>query len=339
MLVTCTGMLVVDITASGQLEAAAPGEATSALSGERFSAGGHAANVSIDLLKLGLAKGEVSCSGAVGQDDLGDFIIKELEKNGVVTHVEKVEKTPTGSATTISAEGEARKFHFDIGANTLLEPLKVRDLLRRERPCVFYIGATGSLGLFDEQLPRILREVKEELDCVTVVDPIQPQGHGWEFLARASEWIDVLHCNGTEAESMTGKHKSTEALNAIANRGVKLPIITLGNEGLVAKHAYDRVAMPAFKVPVVDPMGAGAAFSAGVVFYLTRKADKLGKIDVAALTRKELLDLLLEGQAAGAACVTDVGTTKAVTRENVDRILQEQKGAIMDQMRIGFSTF
>jgi sugar/nucleoside kinase (ribokinase family) len=97
--------------------------------------------------------------------------------------------------------------------------------------------------------------------------------------------------------------------------------------------------MPAFKVPVVDPTGAGDAFSAGVICYLTRKADNLRKIDIASLTRGELLDLLLEGQAAGAACVTDMGTTKAVTRENVDTILKEQEEAIMEQMRIGFSPF
>ena len=63
------------------------------------------------------------------------------------------------------------------------------------------------------------------------------------------------------------------------------------------------------------------------------------KLDVAALTRKQFLDLLLEGEAAGAACVTGVGTTKTVTRENVDKILQDQKARILDQMRIGFKPF
>ncbi len=339
MLVTCVGILVSDVIASGLPKVSQPGEVTFAPSGIKVCVGGHAANVSIDLLKLGLTRGDVSCVGTVGEDAFGDFIMKELNDSGVVTHIDRTEKAGTSSNMILVVQREDRRFHVDIGANPLLDPRRVRDVLTKEKPCILYVGATGFLGDFDEQLPRILKKAKEELDCVTFVDPVQPHGHGWEYLQRSLEWIDVLHCNDVEAESMTGKNKTTEALSSISDRGVKLAIITIGDQGLVAKHAYDRITMPAFKVPVVDPTGAGDAFSAGVICYLSRRADTLRKLEVASLTRKDLLELLLEGEAAGAACVTDIGTTKAVTRENVDRILREQKEAILDQMRIGFKPF
>jgi sugar/nucleoside kinase (ribokinase family) len=339
LLVTCVGILVSDVIASGLPRVSQPGEVTFAPSGVRLCVGGHAANVSIDLLKLGITKGEVSCVGTVGEDAFGDFIMKELNENGVVTHIERTQKAATSSNMILVVQSEDRRFHVDIGANPLLDPQRVKDVLRKEKPCILYIGATGFLGKFDEQLPRILKEAKEDLNCVTFVDPIQPQRHNWEYLERSFQWIDVLHCNDVEAESMTGKNNPSEALSSIADRGVKLAIITLGDQGLLAKHAYDRITMPAFKVSVVDPTGAGDAFSAGVICYLTRRVDNLRKLEIASLTRKELLDLLIEGEAAGAACVTGVGATEAVTRENVSRILLEQKDGIIDQMRIGFRLF
>jgi sugar/nucleoside kinase (ribokinase family) len=339
LLVTCVGILVSDIIASGLPKISQPGEVTFAPSGVRLCVGGHAANVSIDLLKLGLTRGEVSCVGTVGEDAFGDFIMKELTENGVVTHIERTQKAPTSSNMILVVQHEDRRFHVDMGANPLLDPRRVMDVFRKEKPCILYVGATGFLGEFDERLPRILKEAKEELNCVTFVDPIQPQGHGWEYLERSFQWIDVLHCNDVEAESMTGKSKPREALSSIGDRGVKLAVITLGDQGLLAKHAYDRITMPAFKVPVADPTGAGDAFSAGIIRYLTRRVDNLGVLDISSLTRKELLDLLLEGEAAGAACVTDVGTTRGVSVENVERILREQRETILDQIRIGFKPF
>ena len=339
MLVTCVGTLVADIIASDLPKVSAPREVTAAPSGVRLCADGHAANVSIDLLKLGLERGEVSCMGTTGVDPFGDFMAEELERNGVVPHLDRIESAGTSSNMILGVQGEDWRFHVDVGANQYLDVNKVRDALRKEKPCILYVGGTGHLGEFDEQLPRVLREAKEELNCVTFIDPVKPPGHGWEPVLRSLQWVDVFHCNSEEAESMTGKSKPTEALDNIANRGAKLAIITLGAQGLVAKQAYDRITMPAFKVPVVDPTGKGDAFSAGVIRYLTKLADGMKKLDVAALTRKQFLDLLLEGEAAGAACVTGVGTTKTVTRENVDKILQDQKATILDQMRIGFKPF
>jgi sugar/nucleoside kinase (ribokinase family) len=333
------GILVTDIIASSLPKISAPGEVTFAPSGVRLCVGGHAANVSIDLTNLGLEKGQVSCAGVVGEDVFGDYITKELEKCGVITHIDQIQKAGTSSNMILVVQGEDRRFHVDVGANQYLDVNAVRDTLRIEKPCIFYVGGTGHLGEFDDLLPKTLREAKEELGCVTFVDPVKPHQRSWEHILRSMQWIDVLHCNSEEAQGMTGKLKPTEALDTIANGGVKLTIITLGGQGLVAKQAYDRITMPAFKVPIVDPTGAGDAFSAGVIFRLTKLADGMKKLDVAALVRKQLLDLLLEGEAAGAACVTDVGTTKAVTRENVDRILRNQKETVLDQLRIGFKPF
>jgi sugar/nucleoside kinase (ribokinase family) len=332
LLVTCAGILVSDIIASGLPKVSDPGEVTFAPSGVQLCVGGHAANVSIDLIKLGLRKGEVSCVGAVGEDIFGDFMIREIKNSDVVPHIERSKQAGTSLNMILVVKGEDRRFHVAAGANSFLSAPRVLQILRKEKPLIFYVGATGHLGRFDEQLSRVLKEAKK-LGCNTFVDPIQPHGHGYDFLKNSFEWIDILHCNDVEAESITGKRDPQEALDAFTNNGVKLAIITVGENGLYAKLDNERVIMPAFDVQVVDPTGAGDAFCASLIHFLVKFSRGKRSIDVRALARGDLTDLLLEGEAAGAACVTEVGTTKAVTRENVNRILREQKKTIMDQIQ------
>jgi hypothetical protein len=52
------------------------------------------------------------------------------------------------------------------------------------------------------------------------------------------------------------------------------------------------------------------------------------------LSIEELTQILLEGEAAGAACVTMVGTTTAVTESNVKMLLEEQGPEIRNQVKI-----
>jgi fructokinase len=332
LLVTCAGILVSDIIASGLPKVSNPGEVTFAPSGVQLCVGGHAANVSIDLIKLGLRKGEVSCVGAVGEDIFGDFMIREIERSDVLPHIERIKQAGTSLNMILVVKGEDRRFHVATGANPFLSASRVLNILKEEKPLIFYVGATGHLGRFDDQLPKIVKEAKK-LGCTTFVDPIQPHGHGYEFLKDSFQRIDILHCNNIEAESITGRSDPREALRFLTESGVKLAIITLGEEGLLARLGFKAVSIPAFKVETVDPTGAGDAFCASVVHYLIKFGERKKSTDPTALAEGEFIELLLEGEAAGAACVTDVGTTKAVTRKNVDRILGEQEKKIREQIR------
>ena len=56
MLVTCAGILICDIIAADLQKISNPGEVTFTPSGIKLCIGGHSANVSIDLMKLGLKK-------------------------------------------------------------------------------------------------------------------------------------------------------------------------------------------------------------------------------------------------------------------------------------------
>jgi sugar/nucleoside kinase (ribokinase family) len=105
--------------------------------------------------------------------------------------------------------------------------------------------------------------------------------------------------------------------------GAKIAIVSMGDKGLIARTGEALFDMPAFKVPVVDPTGAGDALCAGVIIGLLQKMN-FRRCNIVDLSINDIVDALLIGEAAGAACVTAVGTTTAVTEDNVKKILREQ---------------
>lgn len=327
MLVTCAGILISDIIAANLPRVSDPGELTFTPDGIKLCIGGHSANVSVDLIKLGLPEGEVSSVGAIGEDLFGDFIENELRKHRVITHLERMREVGTSINLILVVKGQDRRFHVDVGANWRLDPEHVRAILRQETPLIFYVGATGLLGRFDEQLADILREAKM-LNCITFVDPIAPYKHGWHPLLSALKWIDILHCNDVEASGMTGEKELEEAMEVLLKQGANLAVVTTGERGLVARTEKMTLNMPAFRVPTIDPTGAGDAFCAGMIYRLIQimRRKRLGILEMPA---EDLTRILLEGEAAGAACVTDIGTTTAVARENVDKLLKEQGAKVL----------
>jgi len=330
MLVTCTGILVVDIIAADLPKVSEPGELTFARRGIEMHLGGHAGNVSIDLRRLGLREGEVSSVGAVGEDPFGAFIEGVLGEHGVVTRLQRVRGVGTSKDLVLVVRGEDRRFHVDIGANRRLSPEHVRSVLAEERPLIFYVGGLGHMGAFDEGIAETLREARR-LGSVTFVDPVTPHGHGWEPVTAALRWADIFHCNDAEAADITGEEEPEDATAALTRAGAKLAVVSRGERGLIARTGGVTLRMPAFKVPIVDPTGAGDAFCAGVVRGLIHSTRER-RPELSSLPTENLARILLEGEAAGAACVTAVGTTTAVTRENVDRLLREQGSAILDRV-------
>lgn len=332
MLVTCAGILVVDIIAADLPKISDPGELIFAPKGIEIHLGGHSGNVSIDLRKLGLNEGAVSSIGAIGNDIFGDFIEETLGRHGVIAHLQKVPNVGTSKDLILVVRGEDRRYHVDNGANQFLSPDYVLSVVKEEKPVVFYAGGVGFTTILDEQLPGILKIVKG-LGALTFVDPVAPYMHGWGFLIPAMKWTDIFHCNMDEAKQITGEENPHKACESFVKMGANMVIISLGDKGLIARTKKNMFKMPAFKVPVIDPSGAGDALCAGIISGFLQKTG-YEPWDVANLPTNDIIEILLTGEAAGAACVTMVGTTTAVTEDNVKRILEEQSEEIKRNIKV-----
>jgi len=330
--VTCAGIFVVDLIAADLPRVSRPGEITFAPRGIGTYIGGHSANVSIDLVKLGIAEGEVSCVGAVGEDLFGSFVEETLQKHRLKVNLQRTKKAGTSVDLILVVKGQDRRYHVDVGANLYLSPSHVLSVVRKEDPLIFYVGATGLLGEFDADLAKILREAKSR-GCVTFVDPVVPYRKSWAHLLRAMEWIDVFHCNDKEASSITNETDVVGAIRSLIDAGPKIVAVSLGGKGVMAATTNRLLRMKAFRVRVVDPTGAGDAFCAGTIRRLLTHIQRYDGRSLA-LTDDELIDVLLEGEAAGGVCVTAVGTTSAVTRQNVDALLDAQGSKVRRSVKI-----
>ena len=132
---------------------------------------------------------------------------------------------------------------------------------------------------------------------------------------------------------MTGHEDPRKAAEALIRHGIGLVIISMGERGLIARSKGFTLQMPALKVPIVDPSGAGDAFCSGAIHGLVKKT-RCAPGGMGDMAPELLRDVLLEGAAVGAACVTAVGTTTGVSREIVDRLMEEQGSQILESTTI-----
>ena len=102
MVVLCSGSLVADIIASDLPHIGQPGSLTYAPNGIHITPGGHAANVSIDLSKLG--QSNIHVASSIGKDILGEYFKQQLIQHNIHPHLQVIEDTPTSSGLAVGRD-------------------------------------------------------------------------------------------------------------------------------------------------------------------------------------------------------------------------------------------
>ena len=315
MRVLCSGSFVADIMIPDLPHIGPPGSLTYAPKGIKLSPGGHSANVAIDLAQLGLSS--VHAVGSIGNDMMGGFMVNQLEASGVQVHAERQEST-TAKNVALLVRGEDRRFIAELTANSMLTTGFLLDAMEAVSPKVFYQGTLGGLPDIEKKIAKILARAHEK-GALTFLDVIMPT-NGWEYLEEAYPSVDIFHCNVQEGSSLTGLTNPETMVEYLIEKGIKLAIISDGEKGVTAGIAAARLFMPAFSVPHEDATGTGDALCAGIINSIIGKSVGLDQIH----DPEVLVDLLLAGQATGAACVTGVGATTNVRPEIIERILVDR---------------
>ncbi len=330
MKILACGFAVLDILVAGLERLPEPGGVVLAPLGVKFWIGGHPVNVSVDLMQLGCARGEVAASFALGRDLAGEFIRRRLEEAGVLTFVQLVDEADTGKTVVLVLRGRDRGFIASPGANLHLSLDHVMDSISKFSPDIFYL-ACGVLGEFDYAIDKVL-EFCGSRGMITILDAVRPHGKGWDFLIKALKYADVFHVNVDELRELTGLGDVVRGLVKLRELGVRLPVVTGGRSGafLLAQGKY--LHQPSFEVEAIDPTGAGDAFCAGLIKFVADR--RLSKDKLANLSMEEYAEMLLLAQAAGAACVEAIGTTTGVELERVTQLLESQGEKILSSTAV-----
>ncbi len=323
MKILSAGFLVADIVAANLPRVAPPSELVYAPTGIDLHTGGNPANLSIDLVKLGLTSGDLGVVGAVGDDIFGKFMESSLENYGIRTFLQKSEKR-TSKDLILIVENEDRRFHVDPGANLDLRLDHVLKVIENHDPEIFYL-ASGITGI-DSEVDEVLKRSKEK-GFTTFLDMVNPYKREWDFLLPVLKYTDIFHCNVDEAINATGENDVEAAIRKLINKGAETVLISKGSKGVILATEDIKIEQPAFDIKCVDPSGAGDAFCSGILFKLINDPER----EIASKEAKEITDILMYGQAAGAIACTEPGTTSAVSPDAVEEIIEKQKDGIEEK--------
>jgi fructokinase len=269
-------------------------------------AGGSPANVAAGLGRLGVP---TAFAGRLSGEGFGSFLRAHLVASGVDVGLSvSAPEPPTLAIVAIAADGSAAySFYVDGTADW--------QWAREELPTPEAGAAvhTGSLAIALEPgasvLATWLAETRARGDVFVSLDPnVRPSLvlHRPGFRARLEALVELAHLVKVSDEDLRALEPGVEPLEtarAWADRGPELVVVTHGGRGSTALRAGAApVYCEATAVRVVDTIGAGDAFTAGLLAFLAER-DALRPGRCASLDGPALADgLRFAGRVAALTC-------------------------------------
>ena len=223
--------------------------------------GGPVATALVTLARLDISTRFI---GRVGDDPEGEFIREEFRKEGVDVSRLMFEPNVFSRAVLVlvdQATGE-RCFTSRRETNT---PLAISDLNRQE------IGSTKVLHL-DEANEASIQAAKWAKEAgVTVVFDGTRYSEGVTELLLPS--VDIPIVSEAFAQGWMPDAPSEAVVERLYKFGARIAVVTLGEQGCVAKCETGFLTFPAFPVDVLDTTGAGDAFHGGFIYGVLQDWD------------------------------------------------------------------
>jgi sugar/nucleoside kinase (ribokinase family) len=250
-----------------------PGQRSILIDEIRATAAGTAAGTSVDLAKLGV---EVRNVGAIGDDILGDFLLRLLDDAGVDTsRLLRLAGATSATILPIRPNGERPALHVP-GANAIFD---ASDLTNEQRDAVLSASAihVGGLDAMPAMDPEVIGELvaSARANGALVTMDVLRNGDRRSLDAlgpvlRHTSWF----C--PNEEQLLGLAECTDVLEAahvVLDAGAGGVAVTQGEQGCrVVTRAID-VSIPAMDIDVVDTTGCGDGFDAGFLVGLLSGLD------------------------------------------------------------------
>ena len=265
--------------------------------------GGKGFNQAVAARRLGA---DVAVIGRVGDDDFGQAFIAALDGEGI-DHEHVIVDPEHG--TGVAAVGV-----LPDGENAIIQAPRANNAMTASD----VVDAAGVLdradaGLFqlETSIPAAFAFAREarEREVRVIFNPAPAMAIPDDLLALA----DVIVPNEIEAMHLTGivpdnMGRAYEAADLLQRKGEADVVLTRGSQGALAMTERGRLDVAAFRVPVVDTVGAGDAFVAALTVALGEGTP--------------LVDAMRFATAAGALSVTRAGAEPSMPRrDEVDALV------------------
>ncbi len=252
----------------------------------RFSAsvGGSITNSSVILAKLGIKTGLLS---KIGTDPFGNFAIYFLHKTGIDTSgiiQDPCIDTPLAIAK-INKSGVAKyTFHKNSPKDSVV-PIKTTPKALLNSCKIFHTGSSYSYQkeTFEETL-KFIKYLKKRNVFISYDPNIRPGNITNKVsvknrVLKLLKIADLAKLSEIDLEYLTGQKKPLRGLKTLKKLVKCKLILTLGSKGSVhltgepygSPVRWTMVKIPAFKVKIADTIGAGDAFTAGLIYKLIKQ--------------------------------------------------------------------
>jgi len=269
--------------------------------------GGAVFNTAIALGRLGAPTGFLS---GLSSDLFGQMLVQSLADSGVSSDLAVMSDRPTTLAFVRLVNGQATYAFYD--ENTAGRMLQADDVpaIPAGVSAMFFGGISlvgEPCGGFYEAL--MLQEAPTR---VTMIDPNIRVGFIKDeatYRSRVNRMIgaaDIVKLSDEDLHWLAGKGDLGDLARGYVDAGAKVVFITEGAAGARAVTADHNVFVPAEKVTVVDTVGAGDTFNAGVLAAL-HQAGALTKSGLSGMDSATLQAALSLGVRSAAITVSRAG--------------------------------
>ncbi len=313
--VLCVGLIVADHV-SAPITAFPPSGGLACTPRIDLTIGGCAANVAVDLAKLGVSAGVVGC---VGDDVVGRYVSDELREAGVdCSQIVISHEAQTSTTLVVNVQGEDRRFIHVLGANRVLTGKELKaDVLTQAK--VVYVGGFGlNAALSGENIAELFTAARAA-GVRTVLDVVIGETDAIsDMLKPVLPVTGIFVPNTDEARVITGLDDPLEQAKVFRRQGAETVIVTCGARGALLLSPTECVRIPIYEVAEVDGTGGGDAFAAGLIYGL--------------LSGKAPIDCVKDAAAMGASCVRAPGATTGTFTAEELRAFVESNDLTIDRI-------
>lgn len=305
-MILCCGEALIDML---------PRETTAGEQGFAPYAGGAVCNTAVALARLGREAGFFT---GLSSDLMGDIIREKLDASKVDHSYSATADLPTTLAFVKLVNGSATYAFYD--ENTAGRMITEADLpVLDDRCSAMHFGA---ISLIPEPCGSTYEAflMREADSRVISLDPnirpgfIKDKASHKARIERMAARSDIVKFSDEDLDWFGLEGSLDDKARHWITEGASLVVITCGADGAIGYTATEKVEVPSEKVEVVDTVGAGDTFDAGILASLDM-AGLLTKEKVKTLSVDAISDALALGAKAAAVTVSRAGANPPFAHE------------------------
>ncbi|MGP4689413.1 carbohydrate kinase family protein [Agrobacterium pusense] len=229
-------------------------ELTMAVSGAAGAAAVVAAKYGLNVLAV----------GGIGDDLMGDWVIRRLGQFGIDTSMMQLCKGVGTSSSIVTTRPDGQRPALHMRGATGAFVISEDDYDKVLDAKVIHMGGTGLMDRMDgERSFQLMKEAKRR-GRITTLDVFAADRKDMANVAGLLPFTDYFIPSIEEAQALSGLGTKEDIGRYFNDLGVQCTVMTMGENGAYYHHVDGtRFHMPAFDIDVVCTCGCGDAFNAG----------------------------------------------------------------------------